>query len=254
MTALIRAPAGVQAYWRASREPRYSVLFALPLLALYETLAATLSHDLTGGVRNAADVILKSVFLTLGGRHGALLFGVAIIGLGCWLVVRDVRAHGARFRGAWFAAMFAESVGLALVFGIVVGWMTAGLLGTLPLAAAATVAPLEQLGWWTRLMISLGAGLYEELLFRVVLVTGLALLARRGLGWSPVASGVAAAVIGALIFSAFHYIGPFGDPWQLQSFVFRFLGGLGFSTIYLLRGFGITAWTHALYDVFLLAL
>jgi hypothetical protein len=98
MTALIRAPAGVQAYWRASREPRYSVLFALPLLALYETLAATLSHDLTGGVRNAADVILKSVFLTLGGRHGALLFGVAIIGLGWWCATsaRTGRASAAR--------------------------------------------------------------------------------------------------------------------------------------------------------------
>jgi hypothetical protein len=65
-------------------------------------------------------------------------------------------------------------------------------------------------------------------------------------------AGVVAAVGGALIFSAFHYIGPYGDSLQLQSFVFRALSGLAFSALYLLRGFGITAWTHALYDAFLL--
>ena len=39
---------------------------------------------------------------------------------------------------------------------------------------------------------------------------------------------------------------------ELQSFVFRALSGLAFSGLYLMRGFGITAWTHALYDAFLL--
>jgi len=52
-----------------------------------------------------------------------------------------------------------------------------------------------------------------------------------------------------LLFSAFHYIGPFGEPLRLESFVFRTLAGIAFSALYLTRGFGITAWTHALYDV-----
>ena len=106
----------------------------------------------------------------------------------------------------------------------------------------------------TQLMISLGAGLYEELLFRVLLVAGLAYGARRLLGWSPLASGVLAAVVGALIFSAFHYVGPLGDQLTLGSFTFRAVAGLLFSGLYLTRGFGITAWTHALYDVILVAM
>jgi membrane protease YdiL (CAAX protease family) len=101
-------------------------------------------------------------------------------------------------------------------------------------------------------MLSLGAGLYEELLFRVLLVSGLAAGARRVLGMSRRGAGVLAALAGALIFSAFHYIGPYGDPFQIQSFVFRAISGVAFSALYLLRGFGITAWTHALYDAFLL--
>jgi membrane protease YdiL (CAAX protease family) len=58
-----------------------------------------------------------------------------------------------------------------------------------------------------------------------------------------------AAVVGALLFSAVHYIGAFGDPFTLPSFTFRFLFGLALNGLYLVRGFGIAAWTHALYDV-----
>jgi hypothetical protein len=90
--------------------------------------------------------------------------------------------------------------------------------------------------------------LYEELLFRVVLV---ALLSRamQLMGFGVKASGAVAILVGALVFSAFHYVGPFGDRYRLDSFVFRALAGVAFSALYLTRGFGITAWTHALYDV-----
>ena len=54
-------------YWRATRAPRYSLTFAFPLLVAYEVLAFTLSHDALAGVRNGADVLLKSVFVLLGG-------------------------------------------------------------------------------------------------------------------------------------------------------------------------------------------
>jgi hypothetical protein len=102
-----------------------------------------------------------------------------------------------------------------------------------------------------QLMISLGAGIYEELLFRVVLVSGLAWLATRLFGWRRSGANIFAVVLGALIFSAFHYLGPYGERLALDSFTFRTVAGLLFSGLYVLRGFGITAWTHALYDVFL---
>jgi hypothetical protein len=247
--ALPRTLAAPHSYWQASRAHRYSLVFALPLLVLYEALAAVLSHAPDGGVRNGADVLLRGAFVRLAGPRGPLLFAATLLGAAVWLIVRDMRAHGMRLRLSVFARMLAESVALALAFGTVVGAATAGLLGGL---ASLAVAPVGEMGPWTRLMVSLGAGLYEELFFRVLLVSALALLARRLLGLRPVAAGVAATVLGALVFSAFHYIGPYGDPLELRSFVFRFIGGLAFSALYLLRGFGITAWTHALYDVFLL--
>jgi hypothetical protein len=152
---------------------------------------------------------------------------------------------------AVLGGMLLESVCLALVFGLVVGSLTAALLGTPP--PPMMVGDLQQkLGKWTMLMLSIGAGIYEELLFRVVLVGLIAWGASKLLGWRPLVAGTAATILGALIFSAFHYIGPFGDRFEVYSFVFRTIAGLFFSGLYLLRGFGITAWTHALYDVFLL--
>jgi membrane protease YdiL (CAAX protease family) len=103
-------------------------------------------------------------------------------------------------------------------------------------------------------MVSLGAGVFEELLFRVILVTVLMRFARVVFGAGPRASAAFAVIGSAVLFSAFHYIGPFGDTLALPSFLFRMISGLLFSIIYVLRGFGIVAWTHALYDVGLLLL
>ena len=242
-------PPSRQAYWNAARAPRYSLLFALPLLLLYEVLAFALTHDAFQGVRNGADVMLKSVFVWLGGRNGVIAFGALLLGVGGWLVARDLK-RGGRLEPRIFGLMALESLGWALAFGWVAGTLTSLLLRGVPLAMGYAA----RMDVATQLMISLGAGLYEELLFRVLLVAGLAWGARRAFKWSPLAAGVFAAVLGALVFSAFHYIGPFGDRLTLASFTFRAIAGLLFSGLYLTRGFGITAWTHALYDVVLVAL
>lgn len=242
-------PSTRRSYWHDSRAPRYSLTFALPLLILYEVMAAALNGD-SGGLRNGADVMIKSAFIGVFGRHGPLVFGALLIGLVGWLVVRDLR-KGRRIEPATFVLMFTEAVVLALVFGFVVGIISAQLLSpfqTVALGAAQTIdLP-------TRIMVSLGAGLYEELLFRVILVGALLWGGKKFFGWGPVASGVFATLGGALIFSAFHYVGPYGDTLEAGSFTFRAVAGVAFSALYIVRGFGITAWTHALYDLMLLLL
>ena len=240
-------------YFQATRAPRHSLLFALPLLLLYEVLALLLSRTELSQVRNGADVLLKSVFVALGGRYGLTAFSVVLLCTGAVLVWRDRRANG-EIRPRLFAGMLLEAVLYAVLLGGVASALTSLLLhGRLALVGPgeSLAQGVAGLGLPTQLMISLGAGIYEELLFRVLLVSGLAALARGVLGWSVTAAGVFAAITGALIFSLFHYIGPFGDELTLGSFTFRAVAGLLFSALFLLRGFGITAWSHALYDVFL---
>jgi hypothetical protein len=240
--------AASSSYFTVSKSLRYSLSFALPLLVLYEFLAAV-TQESSVGIRNGADVILKSLFSAMAGARGPLVFSALLVVGMVALIVRDLRRNPGGLRLSVFARMLAEAVVLALVFGVVVGVITAQLLSRVhPLAMGAP----EKIGPLTMMTVSLGAGLYEELLFRVLLVGAMVFLAKRVLGLGQIASNVIAVVIGALVFSAFHYVGPYGDKLELSSFVFRAVAGVAFSGLYVTRGFGITAWTHALYDVFLL--
>ena len=235
-------------YFADTTAPRYSLLFALPLLLGYEALAWLLGGGGHSGIRNGADVLLKSLFVLLGGRHGLTIFTLLVVGAGGWLVLRDVHRNGTpRLRA--FGLMLAESAGYGLLLGGVASALTGLLLQGRLLSIQG--GAMAQFDLPTQLMVSLGAGIYEELLFRVLLVSGLVALASKGFGWKPVPAGVFAAVSGALVFSVFHYVGPYGDPWQLGSFTFRAVAGLLFSGLYLVRGFGVAAWSHALYDIFL---
>ncbi len=238
-----------QAYFAQSREHRYSLLFALPLLLLYEGLALLISGQHMAGVRNGADVLLKTLFVTVGGRWGLLTFGVALLGVGAFFVWQDMSRNGGTLRWKVFGLMFAESLVYAAVFGRLVSWLTAVLLSGGQLAVVQG-GPIETLPLAAQLVVSLGAGIYEELLFRVILVAALIWLFKR-LEWHRTAVLTAAILGSALIFSAFHYIGPYGDQLTLPSFTFRAIAGVLLSGLYVWRGFGITAWTHALYDVWL---
>lgn len=245
MTTTATAPAR---YWQLSQTPRYSLLFALPLFIGYEVLQLAVSGGPGGDIRNGADVILQSLFADLMGRRGPMVFEIALIVLGLVLVAHDMRRHGRHLSRMVFLGMSLETLALAILCGVLVGGITSHLFGAMGLA----IGQIERTPLPVRLMLSLGAGLYEELLFRVILVGALAWGGHRILGWSARLSGIVAVTVGALAFSAIHYVGTYGDQLTLYSFVYRTLAGVFFSALYLLRGFGITAWTHALYDVFVL--
>ena len=234
-------------YFQLTRKHSYALLFALPLLVLYE-LGAALIAGPTQGLRNGADVLLRTL-LASGGVHSTLAFTAILVVGAAILVARERRREQVPLKAGVFAGMMMESVLYALVFGTVVASMTSWVLGGWRLAvdqAAATGKMSASDG----LVLSLGAGFYEELLFRVLLVGGLlAVFKSAGVGKTP--GRIFAAVLAAFLFSAFHYIGPYAYPLELGSFTFRFLAGLALNALFIARGFGIAAWTHALYDVFL---
>jgi membrane protease YdiL (CAAX protease family) len=175
------------------------------------------------------------------------IFGVVLLGTGVVLVWRDRRKNGP-IEGRYFVGMLVESVIYAVLFGVVTSLLT-----TLVLQGPNILAlgPIEGQGLPTQVMVSLGAGIYEELLFRVLIVGALSRFAIGAFQMKPFPAGVFATLLGAVIFAAFHYIGPLGDSFELTSFTFRTIAGVLLSALYLVRGFGVTAWTHALYDVLL---
>jgi hypothetical protein len=101
---------------------------------------------------------------------------------------------------------------------------------------------------FARCVLFVGAGVYEEFLFRLLLLPSLILLFTKG-GVPAARAGLLAILWTSVLFSAAHYIGPGGDRFSLFTFLFRFLAGLFFATVFLHRGFGIVVGCHAAYDL-----
>src|SRR2546430_2947140 len=118
-------------YWQASRAPRYSLLFALPLLVFYQVLAVWLAAG-PRSVRNGADVILQSLFTALAGTWGPLLFMLCLIGGGLWLGARATRAPSPRLQRRAVLGVLPASPLLAVAFRILGGGVTSGGLRPLP--------------------------------------------------------------------------------------------------------------------------
>ena len=201
-------------------------------------------------IRNGADVLLKSLFVLLGGRHGLTVFAVLLLGTGLVLVVRDWRRSGAPRAGISSACWASRCVYAALLRAVITSVLT-GAAAHGP-AGARHRAGRRRSGCRPSSWSRSGRGSTRNCCSGWSLVSALAKLATAGFGWRPgLAGGSSRPCWAPFIFSAFHYIGPLGDTLEVGSFVFRMVAGVLLSGLFLLRGFGIAAWTHALYDVFL---
>jgi membrane protease YdiL (CAAX protease family) len=108
-------------------------------------------------------------------------------------------------------------------------------------------------GGLTNVLLSFGAGVHEELVFRLgACAGGAALLRLVGLGHRTAVA--IAFVISSALFSAAHHVGALGDPWSFQVFVYRTLAGLLFAAIFYFRSLAHAAYAHALYDVYVMVI
>ncbi len=239
-------PARPTGYFAATHTPTVGFLAALPLFVLYE-VGVVLANGRSGPmqVRVGADVWLKNLLATVGVAGWLAVTGVvALVGIGIFI---SERARRPVLKPWFFAGIVGEAFVYALILAAVVGGAVGALFGRVLWPAAMMQGIPGGLGM--QLALSIGAGLYEELVFRVLLVGGLAWGLRRAVKLEPGRALVIAAVVGALVFSGVHHLGPFGEPFTLSAFTFRFLFGLALNGVFLVRGFALAAWTHAIYDV-----
>jgi len=229
-------------YWGVSRTPLTSLVFSLPLVAAYEGGVLLLGR---GTPRNGADVWLRHLLDGLGFGAYFLLPVLWAIGLLAWHHVAHERW---RCSVGVLLGMAAESLLWAFLLIALARlqermWPLDPGLGAVIRAAAA--GPLEGLA--ERFVGYCGAGLYEEVLFRLVLLPAVIWLLDKA-GLTRFGAAVWGVLLTSLLFSAAHYVGPLGDSFAAYSFVFRTIAGIFFSIVFLVRGFGIAAGTHAAYD------
>jgi len=227
-------------YFRQSVRPLASLAFVLPLMLVYEVGVLVLGPE---AIRNGADVLMRQLLDMLGfGQYFVLPVATCVILL-AW---HHMRREPWRFSPRVLAVMFAESVAWALLLFAVHCVMT----GIAANIAAAVPGQGQNGDKLATLVAFCGAGLYEELLFRLILLSATMGVIRVA-GGSPRATAIVAVVVTSLVFSAAHYkpFMSFGEPFEWYSFVFRTLAGGFFAVLYLRRGFGIAAGAHAFYDV-----
>ncbi len=239
-----------ESYWFQSQRPLTALAFIAPLLVAYELGVLLLGPN---AIRNGADVWLRQLLEVAGfGQYFLLPVLCICILLGWHYTTRQP------WEVSWrvLQSMACECVVLALLLRVILHIQSslfdpALFSGERAVPAALSVASQETV---RRLVGFLGAGVYEELLFRLILFSSVAWFLRR-LEATHAVSIMIAAIATSLFFATAHYIGPHAEPfhWQSQwfwfTFLFRTLAGIFFSALFVLRGFGIAAGTHAGYDI-----
>lgn len=234
----------IKNYFSSTHSLLYSYLISLPLLLLYEVLIFLAQPDTEQVVRISVDVWIKTLFTYIGSDVLSItLILVALLG---FFVLYRERDRLSTLRLSYFFTMLIEASAYAFLLALIITATVSNLL------QMVQVTPVESLTMLQKLALSLGAGLYEELFFRVILVSALLWIFKR-LFTKQFFAYALAMVLAAALFSFVHYIGELGDPFTVGSFLFRFLFGLALNAIYIWRGFGMAAWTHAIYDLMVIA-
>ncbi len=237
-------------YWSETRHPWSCVLFVLPLLAIYEIGLHLLGHTSPEELRNGADVWLREGLARIGLPAMFTAPCVLLAILLTWSLWR--RRDQPRDQVSVWVGMAIESAVFALgllAFSQAL-WHAAShwLPSLLPCQIVAHAAPRGPEPALELIVCFLGAGIYEETLFRLLIYSGL--LALFTLMDLPMLWCLALAGVGsALAFAAAHHLGPSGDPFHGYVFAFRAAAGGYFAWLYHTRGFGVAVGAHAGYDV-----
>ena len=229
-------------------DPLTSLLLVFPLFLVYEVGVL-----LVPTAYNGADLITSQILHLLHGNmrgYVALNAGLWAFFLGLVLYMR--KKHDFDPRMIW--PMLAESGVYALTMGTLICFLMVDVLHVDPRLAIPLLHTGEaQPGLLAAIIISLGAGVHEELVFRVLMVGGLLVFLEQVVKTRPWVAILLSFAISSVLFSAAHHVIG-GEPFRIGVFVYRVLCGLIFATIYQTRGVAVAVYTHALYDIYVFVL
>jgi lysylphosphatidylglycerol synthetase-like protein (DUF2156 family) len=230
-------PPDTPSYFTLTRDLSVSLILVLPLLAVYQVGLLLTRFRLVNGV----DFLTRFVYQQWG-EKGVVLANLTVIAIFLAAIIRLEKQR--RFRPGLFAPLVAESTVYASLLGSTIFYVMQSPTAALALGGGAALPPAV-----VSLVLSIGAGVNEEIVFRLLLVAVLTYIFSDLLGARERPAFAVAALVSALLFSGAHYVGRYGDAFSVDTFVFRALAGLVFAGICRWRSFAVAAYTHAIYDI-----
>ena len=216
--------------WWGHGDLAASLVLVFPLLLAYEI------GVLFAGSVNGADVVTRLLFAALGRPAYLALHALIAIGFLLWIRRGD---RWATLRLDVVAPVVLEAALYALTLGALISLVLDRVLG-LGLQGASVIG-------------ALGAGVHEELVFRLALFGGLVSLAQGAsspaLAHRPRYAVAGALALSSIAFAAAHHIGAHGEPWTAHAFTFRALAGVAFGLIFWFRSLAHAVYAHAIYDL-----
>lgn len=248
-------------YVHRVHRPLQCLIFIIPFLLIYQIGSAARQQVMAslgtpGALQPRVDVvafILMQKFFSLFGAAGnylPLLSVVAIL----------LGMHIARRKDKWeidpplYSGMLAESILWAIpVF--VIGLAVFRRVGMNVAVMQSATGDLEKLDMATECILSVGAGVYEELLFRLIGITLLNIVFMDIFELKRSTAIPLVIICSAVLFSGYHYLGAEEfSKGGMSVFLFRTAAGIYFAGIYVYRGFGIVVGAHAIYDLIVVGL
>lgn len=236
-----------KSYFHRVHQPLQCLIFITPLLLFYQILSVgRLVSEHSGLV---AFALMVKFFAFFGAAGSVLPLGAVVAILMFWHLARKDPWD---FDPKLYAGMAGESVVWGIPFFVIglafARHVIAPGFAEIPLAAAGAVGR----SWQSEVVLSVGAGIYEELLFRLIAITLLNIILvdifEMKVQWAiPLI-----VLISATLFSAFHYLGD--EVFHPATFSFRLALGVYLAGIYVYRGFGIVVGAHTVYDLLVVAL
>ncbi len=243
----IGGKAGRRTYWALTRKPLPCLFFVAPILLAYEFGVLWLGGSSAEALRTGADAWMRQGLAAIGVTDHWFLPSSLMLTLVIWQELDRDREW--RFPPSSLLGMALESLILAVAL---VGLSRLVDLGFTcleharsPVLAARTAAARHPAA---SLFGFLGAGVYEEALFRLILVP-LFFGILRVLQTPVVLASALAVTASSLLFSVAHHAGMPGEAFTWFAFIFRWLAGVYFAWVFVVRGFGIAVGTHTAYDI-----
>ena len=230
-------------YFKHTASPLFGVIFIIPLAVYYEIYMILVHRGAASEVRNAADVMFRRLFEYIG-FDGPL---ASIVLFACLFIITAILqgAHrekeGIKVHWHYYPVMVAESALYAMIMFALMSLSMNLLTPPVLMISAIDIA------------YCMGAGVYEELLFRAFLLQGLLLLSLKLPGRSDLWK-LLALFVSSLLFSGAHYIGSAGDVFLWNTFLLRMLGGFLLGIVYMFRGLGPAVYMHAIYNIYTIVL